>query len=240
MEAVKDTHQLLETLHTHCLQAAGAGDGEMPDEIALADRVGVGRPKVREALARLEERGVLTRRRRVGIRVNPEVAAIGSRLDRQIDYEETLKSCGYKPAVRVMEVRLAALDEAGAEFFSLDVNTPCLITRKVWLADGRPAMTALDRVPAPGLDSLCGLDGRSSVFELVQRIRGLTVCWEITRPSAEILSEPLAAWLETPPESPAMSLRTIGVEAGGARVFDAVEHHVPGVVDYGIIRTVRS
>ncbi len=234
-----DPHRLLQALRVECLEVARMG-GRLPDEVTLAEENGVSRAMLREALARLEMEGLITRRQRVGIRVNPDAAGIGSRFDRQLDYAQTLRDAGYEPSIRLLEVRLATLGETGAAVFVMPVDTPCVITRKVWLADGRPTMTALDRIPAPGLRDIDGINGTDNVFDLARQLVKTAVQWEVTRPSASLATDELSNWLHTPVGAPLLTMTTLGVSANGQRLFDAIEHHIPGVVDFGLIRTVHA
>jgi GntR family transcriptional regulator len=230
---------LLEVLRRRCLDVAQDGT-RLPDEPTLADDLQVSRPKLREALAKLEQEGLITRKQGIGIRVNVEAPTIGSRFDRQIDFGQTLRDCGYEPAVRVLMMRLDTVDDAVAAVFGVAVGTPLLVTRKVWLADGRPAMTALDQIPVPGLNGVADIDPEATVFDLIRRLCGAEVRWVVVRPSAVELDTTTAGHLERPVGSAAMVLSTLGISTNGTRLYGALEHVVPGIVDYGLIRTADA
>src|ERR1700750_2822599 len=103
------TISLLDALRRRCLGVAQDG-GRVPDEPTLADDLKVSRPKLREALAKLEQEGLITRKQGTGIQVNVEAPTIGSRFDRQTDFAQTIRDCGYEPGVRLLMVRLDAVD----------------------------------------------------------------------------------------------------------------------------------
>jgi hypothetical protein len=62
----------------------------------------------------------------------------------------------------------------------------------------------------------------------------------VVRPSAEVLDATIAGYLERPVGSAALTLSTLGISAAGVRLYDAIEHIVPGVIDFGLIRTAEA
>lgn len=228
---------LLDELRRLCDHAV-AGNHKVPTENELANRFGVSRSKLREALARLEHEGAITRKPRVGIQPNLDLPPVGSRFDLQTDYLDTLGGAGYDAQVQLVSADIAPASVELAERLGIDTRTPILSTRKVWFADGLPAMTAIDRLPvAPDL-GLGDIDLTMSVFQLVVDLCGDTVTWEVTNPSADGADDEIAGLLQVADGSPCLTLRTLGVSDRGRRLFDSLEHHRPGVVEFGLVRTV--
>jgi GntR family transcriptional regulator len=232
-----DASDLVGNLRRYC-EAAARNSTKIPDEPALAKEFGVSRTKLREALACLEHEGAISRRRRVGIVANLELPSVRSRFDRQVDYLNTLRENGMEPSVSVVSVVLERAEADVAEVFRVDVGTPMLTTTKVWLGDGRPTMTAKDRIPVPGLLDINGIDAAKSVFDLVRELTNSRVVWEMTRPSAAAASTDVARLLRVEVGSPLFTLDTIGVSEQGQRLFDSLEHHLPGAIDFGLARPV--
>ncbi|MEM8746781.1 MAG: GntR family transcriptional regulator [Actinomycetota bacterium] len=210
----------------------------IPSEPELASQFGVSRSKLREALARLEHEGAITRKPRVGIQPNVDLPPAGSRFDLQTDYLATLASAGYEARVRLVSADIAPAPTELAARLDVEVGSPLLNTRKVWFADDTPAMTAVDRIPVDADLSVADVDLTMSVFRLVEVLCGDTVNWEVTQPSAAGATERVASLLDVEVGAPCMTLRTLGVSDRGQRLFDSLEHHVPDVVEFGLVRTV--
>lgn len=210
----------------------------IPSEPELAAHFGVSRSKLREALARLEHEGAITRKPRVGIQPNTALPRPGNRFDLQTDYLTTLAAAGYDARVQLVSADIAPASEELAERLDIEAGAPLLATRKVWFADGVPAMTAVDRMPVEPELSVADLDLATSVFRLVEQLAGEPAIWEVTHPSAAGATERVAGLLDIEVGAPCLTLRTLGVSAGGRRLFDSLEHHVPDVVDFGLVRTV--
>ena len=220
------------------LRAVARTDGVLPTEPTLAAGLGLSRPRLRELLAELQVEGLISRRRGSGTTVNVEALDVGGRLDHQADHSELLARCGYVPSVDLLAVEQVALDAEEQERFGLPPGTLASRTIKRWRADGRPAMVAVDLVPLPpGTSSLPG-DLQRSVFDLIEDLTGESVAWTFARPLAVVLDETHARWLETDPGAPALQITQSGSSREGRRLFSSVEHHVPGVVPYTLVRVV--
>jgi len=64
--------------------------------------------------------------------------------------------------------------------------------------------------------------------------------WSCTWPSAVELAADVAERLEYDVGRAALCIEQVGVDRRNTRVFHALEHHRPGVVEYGPIRTTSS
>ena len=66
--------------------------------------------------------------------------------------------------------------------------------------------------------------------------------WELAWPGTEPLQGPVRRWLDSGPGGGAvLTLDLVGVSRrGAARVYHALDYHVPGAVPSGFIRSVRS
>lgn len=228
---------LVAEVRAYCDQAVTSGS-KIPDETTLAAHFGVSRTKLREALACLEHEGAITRKPRVGIQANVDLPATSSRIDLQMDYTSTLAAAGYDARVKVVSADIVPATAETAERLGVETGASILSTRKVWFADDAPAMTAVDRIAVNDDLSVGDVDLQSSIFALVELLTGEPAQWEVMRPSAAAASDDIARLLGVDLGAPCLTMRTLGVSENGRRLFDSVEHHIPGVVDYGLVRTV--
>jgi DNA-binding GntR family transcriptional regulator len=221
---------------------AVADGRSLPGEPALATLLGVSRPALREALARLEHGGLIGRRRGAGTTVNPGALELGARFDQQVEFADVLSAAGYVPSLEVLERGIVPLSSEDAEVLHAPPGVPALRTVKRWRADGRAAMVAIDVVPLPPsrLDAVAATAPEVGLFELMRRVLDVPVEWELAWPGASATGSAVSRWLEVPPRSAVMTLDLIGVARSGERVYRAQEHLVPGVVRAGFVRTVRS
>lgn len=208
----------------------------LPGEPTLAGLLGVSRPTLREALARLERDGVLHRRKGSRPFVNRAALELAGRFDQLWDFSAVLQEAGFEASVEVLVEERTRLGAASAAAFGVAEGTPALRIVKRWLADGVPVRLAIDELPLPADDVL--LTANRSVLELVPEITGERVRWDLAMPGAVNATRQLAAWLEVPVRSALLVLECIGIAQSGARVFRALDHYVPWAVRLGLIRTV--
>lgn len=110
LEAGSSGRDVLDALST-MVERAGLGIGDrLPPEIALAERLGIGRAKVREALIAWQNMGIVTRNKKAGTILAAEVAsnAIQIPLTLKLEAESLLRTHAVRRPLEIEAVRLAA------------------------------------------------------------------------------------------------------------------------------------
>jgi DNA-binding GntR family transcriptional regulator len=235
--AAADDRNVVDALRALLLRITD-DDGVIPGEPSLAAELGVSRPRLREALVQLEGEGLLQRRKGARSSVNRAGFDLTSRFDLQVDYAELLQAAGKTPTMELLEHGPAKLDTRAAHRLGRRAGDLALRTVKRWCADGEPAMVAVDLLVVPDKSWLGRLDPEHSVFDLVEQVWGEPLAWEIAIPGAIALDRHLARTLACHTGDPALTLQLVGVTGSANRVFSALEHHRPGIVEYGFVRTV--
>src|SRR5256886_3497956 len=153
-------------------EAIGAGrlapGDRMPSEQDLAAWLGVSRMTLRQALAKLARRGLVTRA--VGRRGGTFVAERKLEQDRTTlaGFSEQLRRHGMQPGARVLFATQRPAGPVSAAALGLREGDPVHEVRRVRLGDGRPIVLEQSLFPAavfPGLLQ-CRLDG--SLYELLE------------------------------------------------------------------------
>ena len=209
----------------------------LPGEVELAQRLGVGRPTLRDALTRLEAEGLILRRKGADTIVNMAAFDLGGRIDLQVDFAEILRDAGFEADLALLSAEELPLSDDAADALGLDKGVPALRTVKRWKADGRPVMVAVDWIPLFG--GRLAPDAARPVFELAAEIGGAEIAWEIAYPGAVAAEGAIAERLELVAGSPVWTLERVGIDRFGRRAFFAFEYHVPALVQYGFIRSMR-
>ncbi|BDI23515.1 GntR family transcriptional regulator [Herbiconiux sp. L3-i23] len=209
----------------------------LPGEVELARRLDATRQQVRNALAALENQGIVKRRQGAATTVDLVALRMNVRLEEQLEHSELLERLGYEAAVEVLDVRRVPAGDGAAALLTETGGEPVRIVKR-WSADGRPAMVAEDTVAVPdGWDGDIGSAG--SVFALVERVWGEPIVWEVATPGVIVLDEQRAEQMGLPVGAPALTFDILGMTVGGRRAFHAIEVHNPDIVSYSLLRTVR-
>lgn len=215
-----------------------ATDGHsLPGEVEMAERIGCSRKQVRDALASLEQQGVVLRRQGAATEVDPVAMRMGVRFEDQLEYSVLLRQLGYESSVDVLSVTDTALPSDVAGLLMRSAGAPAARVVKRWRADGAVAMLAFGTVPLPPEPK--EVDLGESIYAAIAALWGESIAWEVATPSAEALTEADAELFEHPVGTPVLTLDIVGIGMSGRRLFHARELHDPAIASYSIMRTVR-
>ncbi|HEY7145818.1 MAG TPA: GntR family transcriptional regulator [Streptosporangiaceae bacterium] len=130
---------------------AAIRDGKLPpgerldNELELAERLGVSRPTIRQALQRLVQDGLVQRRRGLGtVVLAPRVMRSVALTSLYDDLTETERH----PATTVISVTEARCDAEVAQALSLPAGARVLCLERLRLADGAPLAIMRNTLPA--------------------------------------------------------------------------------------------
>jgi GntR family transcriptional regulator len=208
----------------------------VPSEAQLTLELGVSRSTVRDALTRLEAEGLILRRKGADTIINSAALDLAARIDLQVDFLEILNEAGFNGSIKVIEAGPALIGSREAALLKARVGTSALRTVKVWMADGRAVMSAVDWIPTS--DDVQDIDCSKPVFELAAILTGEAIGWEVVSPGAMAVSGDLARRLDLKPGEPVWTLERVGLSRSGRRCFLAIESHVPSVIRYGFVRNM--
>ncbi len=207
-------------------------------EVGIAEQLGVARPALREAIAKLEATGVVYRRQGAATIVNRDALQLAGRFDEQGEFSEVIRASGAIPSLHLESCEDIELTGTDADVFDVPEGTPAIKITKRWDADSTPARVAIDTLPLHPGDS-SEIDPAESILILAQRLRGEPVTWELALPTAVSADDDTARVLNLRPGAPLLLLETIGLSANGRRLYRSHDYHVPGAVPQGLIRNVR-
>jgi GntR family transcriptional regulator len=169
--------------------------------------------------------------------VNTAALDLAGRIDLEVDFAEILRDCGFEADMVLLEHERTTLTEDGAAALGIEADSPALRTLKRWDADGRPVMVAVDWVPLLG--SPAEPDPSRPVFELAAELSGEESAWQVACPGAVAVDDGIAEMLQLEPGSPVWTLERVGIGRSGRRSFFAFEYHVPSIIQYGFIRSLK-
>jgi GntR family transcriptional regulator len=139
----------------------------------LAERLGVSRSTLRQALASLESAGVLRRvpGRSGGIFVAP--GKVDRDLSRIVGVPTLLRDQGFTAGSRVVSVGVSVAGPEAADALGIDAEDFVVDLVRIRLADGSPISLEHARLPADLVPGLPERDLSGSIYELIDRAYGL-------------------------------------------------------------------
>ncbi len=111
----------------------------------MSDRFRVSRATVREAYRALIDAGYLSRRHGTGTFVNrvPQRHA----LDLNLSYTAMIQAAGFTPSIKVISQRVEEAGEDDRGRLRLEPGDEIVVVERVRLADDRPVVYSVDRIP---------------------------------------------------------------------------------------------
>lgn len=212
----------------------------LPPEPNLAERMGVSRATLREAMRPFVSRGVVVRRRGVGSYVAKPSRVIESGLEVLSTIESLASSIGLEIRLQELQVAERMLSPESAPELRLRGATRVLEVARVIAAEAGPIAYLVDRVPTQylSIDDL-GADFQGSVLKLLMEKGDL----ELHESRAEITA--LAATTDI--------AEKLGLETGEVLLFlearllarrgEIIDHSLsyflPGIFRFNIVRRVQ-
>lgn len=179
--ATPDTYgQVKERLGRLVAELADRGVTRLPPEDQLSTQLHVSRPTVRSALLALQKEGKIQRVHGRGTFINVYAARMQANLVEHVPFLELLEARGAAVAVRTLAVRVAALDPSCAARLERAAGADAVVVRRVFEADGHPAVLSVDLVPADRLVVAADrIDAGTSTFDFVRRNTNSSVRYSV-------------------------------------------------------------
>ncbi|MFY9930251.1 MAG: GntR family transcriptional regulator [Streptosporangiaceae bacterium] len=184
-------------------------------ERALAADLGVSRATLRQALAVLEEGGLL---RRVPGRGGGTFVAKGKierDLSRIVGVPALLRSQGVLAGTRVVSARLAEADDLAAQALRARPGELVVDLVRIRLADGSPFSLEHARFPARRFPGLLELPLGGSVYEMLEEQFGVKPAEATERIEVVLASSDEAAILDIGPGAPLMAITRTTTDTDG-------------------------
>lgn len=140
--AARVAKELREELRTRSVVS-----GRLPAESVLAAQFGVSRGTVRQALTILERDGFILRRQGSGTYVHKYISRVQSRAEHAYEFTELLELAGFEAGIELISCETMAIAARMAVQLDVEPDTDVLVVRKIFLADGSPAIYCQDFIP---------------------------------------------------------------------------------------------
>lgn len=183
-------------------------------ERALAADLGVSRATLRQALAVLEESGLVRRVPGRGGGTFVSKGKIERDLSRVVGVPALLRSQGVVAGTRVLSARLSAADEPTARALRLHAGDLVIDLVRIRLADGSPISVEHAMFPADRFGGLLELPLGGSVYELLEEHYGTQPKEAVERIEVVTASPDEALILDVPAGAPLLSIIRTTTDAG--------------------------
>lgn len=157
--------QLAGQLEAAIVSGALAPGSRLENEVQLADRCGLSRPTVRQAIQHLVDRGLLVRKRGVGTQV------VQAQVRRPIELTslyDDLAAARRSPRTRVLELETAPATDEIAKDLGVPPGTGVIRLRRLRLSDNEPLALLTNHLPTDIVGLTRDLLERHGLYEILR------------------------------------------------------------------------
>ena len=201
---------------------------QLPPEFDLMAQLRVSRTTLREALKRLEEQGLIVRRRGRGTYVRER--SIVKDLSLNFGISEMITQAGFKPGVHSAVLRREPAPAEVADALNVQEGAPLVVVERVRTADDRPVVWSRDMLPAVRLEPR-GLAAEDllnrSLYQWLAETFRIHVARGVAQLTPVIATAELAARLDVRRGTPLLRMAQTDFDADDQPVLYSVEFHLP-------------
>jgi len=182
----------------------------LPSEQEFCEKLAVSRTVVRQAMANLERKGLITKQ--TGKRSAVALPKYDGDLMQNLRgfYEDAITR-GQKPSTRVLDLKVVPATAEVAESLQLKAGEPVILLNRLRFLDGEPEVLVVTYLPEHLCPLLVNEDFRNqSLYELLARKYGLRIAQGFRTIEAVCASRSDAKLLGVKPGSALLLLKSIG------------------------------
>jgi GntR family transcriptional regulator len=217
-------HQLQAVLKAEIESRKWQPDEQLPNEAKLAERFGVSKITVRQALQELADLGYIRRDHGRGTFVERRKFDEGPR--ELTSFTEEMRQHLLVAKSRILSQIAMEAEAKVADALHVPLRSPIFVLKRVRLAGGEPMSVQTAHLPGALVPSLeVGED--DSLYELLQSRYHLYAARARETYFATLAQSPVAEWLGVPPDSPVFAVERVTL-LGNEKPFEFVQSIVRG------------
>lgn len=167
-------HQVANNLRERILSGAWPAGRRIPAEQELTRLYGASRITIRQALANLQQEGLISREPGRGSFVRDPTITAGPR--RLTSFTEEMRAHGQVPSSRVLSLGEVPADEAVAEKLGIKSGDPVIRLERLRFGAGEPVGIQTAHLPSARFPALADVDfSQASLYEELQRRYGTVI-----------------------------------------------------------------
>jgi len=210
--------------------------GRLPSEPELAEQYGVSRGTVRQALAVLEQEGIIIRRQGAGTYVH-YISRAQIRAEHAREYSDLLRTAGFEAGIRLNAYCTEPLGERRASQLDMEPTTPALTICKTFLANGHPAIYCIDRVPTQWIISeYDDEDLERPFYDFLRDCCHQEIAQDFAEIVPAVASPEIAEILHLQPGSPLLRFEEIGYDSDGIPIYLSSTSYHDNFIRFSVLR----
>lgn len=212
-------------------------DDKLPSESELVEMMGVSRVTIREALAQLEQQGIVYKIQGKGTFLKRVPVEMENGLEVLYSPTELMNKFGYNPKTVYLPTKIGEPDSIIKEKLNLDSNDKVVTYRRKRFADGELAVYGVDSVPVDYFpDEVPDRLPRESMLNFLEEDLNLRIEFARTEIIPIIFDDKMANFLEVKQDTIFLLLNQIHINNSGKPVVYSLDYFNSDVFKFIINR----
>lgn len=231
--------QVAETLTEQILSGKIHPGEKLKTEAELCDEFGVSRATIREALGRLESRGLIARKHGIGSFVLGTVGGVVAGLETLESFTDTIRRSGHEACERILSISKVKIKGELAAKMETDVGCMGYEVRTFRLSDGVPVNYSIDTLHAeivPDIELLYKRKEYESLLDFLSEELAIFAKYSLMYLDAIEAPDEVAEILQVSPKAPLLYLDGLVRQENGRCVYNSSNYFVTGGYKFTIVR----
>ena len=181
----------------------------MPSESELCEQFELSRTTVRQALGRLEQEGLVIRRKGIGTFVASASPRVWLLQSQEGFFQDEVTRMGRAVSSEILTRRVGELPHWAADALGLPQGAEGVVMERLRSVDGKLALCVTDCLPAAQAAVVMAMDGTQSLYARLREEHGLVVAGGRRLVEAVSASKQLAQLLDAPLGMPLMFIEPV-------------------------------
>lgn len=190
----------------------------LPSEPDLCEQYALSRTTIRQALARLEQKGLITRDKGRGTFVASSKPRSWPIQTTEGFFHDEFVRTGHRVSSRLLRVERATLPRWASDALMLPFDSPGVIVERVRMVDSLVALYVVNCLPESVSEAVLGLGSDESLYQRLAEQAGINVIGGQRALEAVIAGPRLAELLEVDPSHPLAYIESVSRDANGGFV----------------------
>lgn len=210
----------------------------LPSEKDIANKLGISRLTIREALTVLENEGLIEKNQGS----STVITTFARKLSENIDYKGELagfiEDSGAVAGIDILEQKFLDVDENIASKLDIEIGEFIFYVEKLFLTNGKPAAMCINRIPQKHiLDwDIKNEDLGKSMFDLVEEKSNYTLEYDTMEFIPELVSDKLSRALGLEVNQPILRVDVIKYSTEGIPIMYNTEYYVDKLIRFNGLR----
>ncbi len=212
---------------------------KLPSESKLADKMGLSRLTIREALTVLESEGLIEKNQGTSTVITTFARKLAENLDYRGELGSFIENCGYELDVDLISYKTTYADKDSIKYLKLKEGEEIIQVEKTFYANKKVAAFCINRIPKKFISNLV-IDEKQlgkSIFDFVENNSSIVFNYDYMEMIPQLVTEEISKILGLETNSAILRVDVIKYSHEGEEIMYNSEYYVDELIRFSALRS---